>query len=103
MLKVSVEIPYNHHPVDDIEPEIRETAAYREASLNFARVFGLAYEFVMQSDRPRMAMQQIGVALGLPQTLKMSEQQFALLNQVTRQDFSKGVTKFAGLPSCRRR
>jgi hypothetical protein len=54
----------------------------------------LAYEFVVQSERPRMAMQQVGVALGLPWATRQSETELALLNQVTREDFSKGVTKF---------
>jgi hypothetical protein len=31
---------------------------------------------------------------GDPAALKMTEQEFALLNRVTEQDFSKGVTKF---------
>jgi hypothetical protein len=95
------EIAFNHHPVDDIEPEIEYAEAFREASLRFAYVLEIAYHFVVTSDRPRMAMQQIAVALGLPAARQMSEQEFALLNQVTRQDFSKGVTKFlriSGLP-----
>ncbi|SRR5258707_5130717 len=88
------EIPFNHHPVDDIEPEIEFTEAYRQAALRFLFVLEVAYDFVVQSDRPRMAMQQIGMAMGIPAAAKLSEQEFALLNQVTRQDFSKGVTKF---------
>jgi hypothetical protein len=95
MLSQSVqEIPFHHHPVDDIEPEAQNTAAYRECALRLRRTLDFVYEFVCQSQRPRMAMQQVGVALGLPAARQMSEQDFALLNQVTRQDFSKGVTKF---------
>jgi hypothetical protein len=41
-----------------------------------------------------MAMRQVGIALGLPSAARQSETELALLNQVTRQDFSKGVTKF---------
>jgi hypothetical protein len=37
-----------------------------------------------------MAMQQVGVALGLPSALRTTEAELALLNQVTRQNFSKG-------------
>ena len=88
------EIPFHHHPVDDIEPELPQTAAYREAALRLRAVLDIAYEFVCQSQRPRMAMQQIGVALGLPSALRTTEAELALLNQVTRQDFSKGVTQF---------
>lgn len=83
-----------HHPVDDIEPEERETAPYRECALRLLSVLEIAYDFVCQSQRPRMAMQQVGVALGIPAALRMTEQEFALLNQVARDDFSEGVTKF---------
>jgi hypothetical protein len=41
-----------------------------------------------------MAMQQVGIAPGLPGAARQSETELALLNQVTRQHFSKGVTKF---------
>lgn len=41
-----------------------------------------------------MAMQQVGFALGLPSAARQSETELALLNQVTRQDFTKGVTQF---------
>jgi hypothetical protein len=34
--------------------------------MRFKIVMELAYEFVVQSERPRMAMQQVGIALGLP-------------------------------------
>jgi hypothetical protein len=34
--------------------------------------------------------------MGIPAALKMTEQEFALLNRVTEQDFTKGVTKFGG-------
>jgi hypothetical protein len=44
--------------------------------------------------RPRMAMQQVGIALGLPGAARQSETELALLKQVNRQDSSKGVTKF---------
>jgi hypothetical protein len=95
MLKCSMrEIAVNHHPIDDIEPEVQDVGSYREAAMRFKIVMELAYDFVVKSERPRMAMQQVGVALGLPSVVKMSEIQLALLNQVTRQDFSKGVTKF---------
>jgi hypothetical protein len=36
----------------------------------------------------------VGVALGLPGAARQSETELALLDHVTRQDFSKGVTKF---------
>jgi len=88
------DIPVYDHPIDQIEPETQISEAYRDAALRLVLVLEIAYDFVVQSDRPRMAMQQVGVALGLPSALKMSEIQLALLNQVTRQDFSKGVTKF---------
>jgi hypothetical protein len=57
-------------------------------------VIAIIYDFVVQSERPRMTMQQVGVALGLPDAVKMSESQLAPLSRVRRQDFSKGVTKF---------
>jgi hypothetical protein len=88
------DIPFNRHPVDEIEPEIEQSEAYRQAALRFLYVLEILYDFVVQSDRPRMAMQQVGLAMGIPAAAKMTEQEFALLNQVTRQDFSKGVTKF---------
>lgn len=88
------EIPFIRHPVEDLEPELETPASYREASQRLLYVLEIAYDFVVQSDRPRMAMQQVGFALGIPAASNMSEQDFALLNQVTRQDFSKGVTKF---------
>jgi hypothetical protein len=88
------EIPFHHHPVEDIEPLLERVSSYREAALKFKSVMEVAYHFVVTSDRPRMAMQQVGIALGLPTALKSSESELALLNQVTRQDFSKGVTKF---------
>jgi hypothetical protein len=74
MLKCSMrEIAIDHQPIDDIEPEIREIGSYREAPMKFRIVMELAYDFVVQSERPKMAMQQVGVALGLPSALKMSE------------------------------
>jgi hypothetical protein len=88
------DIPFYAHPIDELEPEPPSTEAYREAALRLIHVLEIAYDFVVQSERPRMAMQQVGIALGLPSAVKMSEIQLALLNQVTRQDFSKGVTKF---------
>ena len=95
MLRGSIhEIPFNHHPIDDIEPEPQISEAYRDAALRLVLVLEIAYDFVVQSDRPRMAMQQVGIALGLPSALRASETELALLNQVTRQDFSKGVTRF---------
>lgn len=88
------EIAVNHHPIDDIEPEVQNIGSYREAAVKFKNVIEVAYDFVVQSERPRMAMQQVGIALGLPSALRTSETELALLNHVTRQDFSKGVTKF---------
>ena len=88
------DIPVYDHPIDQIEPETQISEAYREAALRLVHLMEIAYDFVVQSDRPKMAMQQVGVALGLPSALRASETELVLLNQVTRQDFSKGVTKF---------
>jgi hypothetical protein len=81
-------------PIDHIEPLSENLSSHREAALLLRVVLEVAYEFVLQSSRPRMAMQQVGVALGLPSASRTTEAELALLNQVTRKDFSKGVTKF---------
>jgi hypothetical protein len=67
------DIPVYAHPIDDIEPEVHVTESYREAALRLVLVLEIAYDFVVQSDRPRMAMQQVGIALGLPSALRTSE------------------------------
>jgi hypothetical protein len=81
------DIPVYAHPIDELEPEPQISEAYRDAALRLVLVLEIAYDFVVQSDRPRMAMQQVGIALGLPSALRASETELALLNQVTRQVF----------------
>jgi hypothetical protein len=41
------DIPYYHHPIDDIEPEIESRTSYREASPHFVWVLPLAHKFVV--------------------------------------------------------
>jgi hypothetical protein len=90
----SAEIPYHHHPVDDLEPQPEQSEAFRDAALRLIPILEIIYYFVNNSSRPRTAIQQVDVALGIPAALAHSEHEFALINQVTRQDFSKGVVKF---------
>jgi hypothetical protein len=86
-LVLTRDIPVYAHPIDELEPEPQISEAYRDAALRLVLVLEIAYDFVVQSDRPRMAMQQVGIALGLPSALRASETELALLNQVTRQVF----------------
>jgi hypothetical protein len=84
MLSRSIhEIPFNHHPIDDIEPDVKNIGSYRAAAVKFKNVMELAYDFVVQSEHPRMATQQVSIALGLPHANRQSETELALLNQVT--------------------
>jgi hypothetical protein len=83
------EIPFNRHPIDDIEAEVQNIESYRRAAMTFKNVMEVAQHFVVQSERPRMAMQRVGIALSLRAPTEQSETELALLNQVTRQDLSK--------------
>jgi len=41
------EIPFNHHPVEDIEPEIEFTEAYRQADESHLRVLGELFREIL--------------------------------------------------------
>src|SRR5260370_37486226 len=76
-----------------VDYQIQDVESYREAELRFKAVMEIVYAFVLRSERPRMAMQQVGTALGL-RSAGQSETELALMNQLTLQGFSKGVVRF---------
>jgi hypothetical protein len=88
------EIAVNDHPIDHIEPALESAGSYREASKHLLYVLEIAYGIVMQSDKPKMAMAAIGSAMGIPAAVRTSPGEYALLNGVTKQAFSKVVTQF---------
>jgi len=63
------EIPFNRHPIDDIEAEVQNIGSYRRAAMTFKNVMEVAQHLVVQSERPRMAIQQVGIAFRLPSAI----------------------------------
>lgn len=94
--------PYcNPHPVDELEPLDRCSDEYRQAAKRLAVSLEAVFRFVQNSRRKDLANTQWAVALGLPSVRGQSVTDLALQFGVTKQDFSKGVTRFlrmSGLP-----
>jgi len=91
----------NAHPVDELEPLDVTADAYRDAAQRLALCLEAVFRFLETSRRRDLANAQWAVALGLPSVQGHSVTELALQFGVTKQDFSKGVTRFlrmSGLP-----
>jgi len=89
------------HPVDELEPIDPNSDAYREASKRLVLVLEAVFHFLQTSRRKDLATLQWAIALGLPSVRGQDLTGLALQLGVTRQDVSKGVTRFlrmSGLP-----
>jgi hypothetical protein len=56
---------YNHHPMEDIEPETPVENPTRAAGLAFIRIISLALAYIAAADEPLTATYGVAYALGL--------------------------------------
>ena len=96
-----IEPHYSRHPVEDIEPEIEHSDAFREASKIGLRLLNNAMLAMLQGRMSRVTFWQICYGIGLPLTEGRSMSETAKELGVSRAALSKGSQKFRrsqGLP-----
>ena len=92
-MRQGTEPHYEHHPMEDIEPE-KESTPYREAARAQVRIMNRALDFILQAENKATASWQVAFALGLAccDGRKMAE--VARFLGVGRACISKGARDF---------
>ena len=82
------------HPMEDMEPEIDEQAAIREAQKRFRFIIDRAVAFVIDADDSELAAWQVAFALGSPSCMGQTMVQKGQELGVGKAAISKGATAF---------
>ena len=80
-----------------MEPLDEQGSEYRMAAVRLATVLEAVYHFTHTSRNKTVATQQWAMALGLPSVRGQSVTQVAHSLNVSKQDLSKGITRFLSL------
>lgn len=105
MLKKPSEPSYSRHPVEDLEPEIADTDAYREAARIGLRLINSAMLAILQTRMTKetaTALWHVAYGIGLPLCEGRSMTETARELGVERATVSKGAKAFQrrnGLPT----